>query len=53
MCMTICLPVCVCTTCVPDIPGGQKRVSQLPGTRVRDGCQSTDVVLETEPGFCA
>ena len=46
------LLACMCTTCVPGVHRGQKRVKEAggsPGTRVKDGCEPP-CVLGIEPG---
>jgi hypothetical protein len=46
VCVCVCVCVCVfaymvdvCVLCVPSAHGGQKRVTDLPGPEVTDGCE--------------
>lgn len=41
----------VCTTCVPAVPGDQKRAVYYPEAAVTDGCELPLVFWESDPGL--
>jgi hypothetical protein len=44
-----CLHVCLCAKSVPGACGGQKRLLDIPGTRIIDGCQPPCGCCEPKP----